>query len=1253
MRRSSLLVFLCAWPISMPAQQVPSPPSGVIIGSVVDAISGRPIGGAVVGVGLPPSREAQEGTAAPPAQRQILTSGNGRFVITAVPAGAVSISATAPGYLPGGHGQRRPGGTTRAVVMTEGQREGPFTIQLWKPAAVEGRVVDEKGEPLVRIAVRALQRTWSRGMATFTGTTSVTTDDRGVFRLAGLTPGDWVVVVPVTHQTIPVSVSDEYARARGQGGSAAQDLQRAMMASGAPAVSLSGERTGPFIVSNSGLEGIRSTADGTGTLVYPVTYHPAPGPEGLDVLTLASGEERTGVELQIVPVPAVSVSGVLIGPDGPAARIGVRLMPQSLARVAPEQVFESARTVTDAHGVFTFLGVPAGDYDIKATVIPRPNMTGATTIITSASGGVTMTSMSSPSTLPDTPVEPTLSAAGRVSVGNRDLAGLSLTLQAGPRVSGTVEFVGTAVPPTPEQLQRGGVTLRPIDSGPLQFMSPGRFDADGRFKTMGYPAGRYVVTATLPGPGWALQSAMFGGRDVSIEPLTLESTDITGIVLTYSDRRSEISGAVVPSTGNEADGIVIAYPSDLAAWVRNGMNLRQMAAVRANSAGRYTITGLPAGEYLVAAVPNDVEIQTGNLAFYEALIAQSIAVVISHGEQRALDVRLADRRDDWDEDAYGEADDPNQPRSGPFVRERQAGQVPTRDVTSPSVGTGSIGGVVTLDDEAQTPVRRAQVRLTGSAASGVSLVTVTDDEGRFVFRALPAARYNINVSRQGFVGGTYGQARVGQGSGAPAALAEGQQIADLRIRMARGAVITGRVTDEFGQPLDRAQVSLMQFRTVNGERTLAPAVGAFFGLSLTDDRGEYRVFGLPAGEYVVGVAGRNTGSDLRRVSDAELEWADRPAGQPVPPRGPTIGAAPSYYPGTTDPGAAVPVRVNPGEERTGIDFTAGYVRTATVSGRIEMPDGTAPRTMQVNLFNEARVATPFLIGTMFVRTNPDGTFTTASVTPGRYSLIARAASPAPAGAQAGPPAGGRGAPPALNLWAQREVLVTGDDVTGVHVTLAPGMVISGRLTFDGAQTAPPTDMRAYTVRVFSAATTGVSLGVPTAPVAVDGTFRIEGLTPGMYRMNIGMPVRTGSLPDWTVRHIHHDDRDISEQVFDVRPGVDVAGLNVVLTDRVTEVTGTVTDAQGHPVTDHSVLLLPVDEQFWRTGTRRRPAPQRPDTTGRFRLIDVPAGDYYLALVTGLEPDQLTDTTFLQSLIPSAIRFTLAEGERKVQDVRLR
>lgn len=1220
----------------------PTQGTATIVGRVVDAVTGDPVPGALVSATMASIDDGTAGTPVPPAGRRIVASAQGRFVFTRVAPGPVTLSVTASGYMPGGFGQRRAGSQTRTLVIVDGQRPDPVTIRLWKPAAIEGRLLDEAGEPLVRVPIRALRRAWINAKPTFGGNNSATTDDRGMFRLSDLIPGDWVLVMPASYQTVPQSVGDEYRRLTGIGGPAVQAFSRAMSASGAPPASLPGDRIGAFMVQHpTGLEGLRPTDDG-GVLGYAPVYFPAPGPDGLEVLRLTAGEERVGIEMRATPARVVSVSGMVTGPDGPAAMIGVRLTPVALAGAFPEGLFETARASTDANGAFTFIGVAAGDYDLKVERIPRAEF-GATTTIINGAGGSIVTGLSTANTSPEPPAEPTLTAVSRISVGNRDLAGLTLTLAAGPRVSGSVEFSGTATHPTPEQLQRATVTLRSLDRSSVVGITPARFDGEGRFTTMGYPPGRYVVSAASPGSGWLMHSAMLGGKDVSLEPLVLESTDVTGIVITYTDRRTELSGAVIPAQGTDTDAILIAFPSDLRTWVRNGMNTRQLRTARSNSDGRYVLAALPSGSYNVAALPPDADVVL-TPEFFEGLASSATPVVLSDGEKRVLDLRVRSARDEEVDSA-----DEGSRISGPYVRDDDQAQAPVRDVVATAVGTGSISGIVTLDDEARTPVRRARVRLTGSAGT-VMLTTATDDQGRFTFRDLPPVRYSLLADRPGLVGGAYGAKPGSNSAGAPLGLTEGQQLTGVSLTMGRGAVIAGRIVDEFGRPAERAEVVLMQYQTVNGQRTLRQTFGGAVGFNTTDDRGMYRLYGLSAGEYVLGAVGRSTGTDLRRVTDAELQWADRASNEPPPAQGPLVGSAPVYYPGTADSALATPLRVNAGEERDGIDFAIGYVRTARVTGRVEMPDGSVPRTVQISLFADERVG--LLGGSLFARTNPDGTFSTTSVPPGKYSLIVRAAPNAGPGVPQGPPAGGRGGTPVMSLWAMQDMVLTGDDVTGVVVTLAPGLTLRGRVTFDGGTTPVPADMRGLSVRLSQMATGGVTLGVPVAQLNPDGTFTVEGIVPGSYRISIGLPARTGSLPAWTTRHILHEGRDVADHGLVVRPGSDISGVEAVLTDRVTEVSGTVTDHQGAPVTDHHVIILPVDSSLWTVGVRRRPAPQRPDTTGRFRMIDLAAGDYYLALVAGLDPAQLNDTAFLESLTPTAIKFSLKEGERKVQDVKL-
>lgn len=1252
MRRRLLLVAgICAFTWSLHAAQFAAtdpqlPPSkpgtATIIGHVVDATTGDPVPGALVSATMAAVDDGTEGAASTATQRRVVASASGRFVFTRAASGPIRLTVSASGYLPGGYGDGSLAGPSRTLVLADGQRTEPITIRLRKPAVMEGRLVDEAGEPLVRVSIRALRRGWMNGKPRFGGNNTASTDDRGMFRFSDLIPGDWVLVMPASYQTTPQSVRDEYRRLSGLGGQAALGLSRSLQSSGAPSASMAGDRMGAFVVQHpAGLEGLRPADDG-GLLGYGPAYFPALGADGLEVVRLQAGEERAGIEMRALPSRVVSVSGVVIGPDGPAAMVGVRLTPVALAGAFPEATFETARASTDVNGAFTFIGVAAGEYHLNVERIPRPELGGATTMI-SGPGGTIVTSLS-PGGAPDAPTEPTLTAASRISVGDRDLAGLSVTLAAGPRVSGSAEFSGTSTPPTAEQLQRVSVTLRPIDRSIIPGITSARLDAQGRFTTMGYPPGRYVVTATSPGSGWLMHSVMQGGKDVSLEPLVLDSANVSGLVITFSDRRTELSGAVIPAVGSETDALLIAFPSDLRTWVRNGMNTRQMRISRPGSDGRYVLAALPAGSYHVAAVPIDLDLAL-TPEFFEGLASSAATVVLADGEKRGLDLRLPPSREP---DALP---DESERASGPYVPDVEDAQQqpPTRDVVTMAVGTGSISGVVRLDDEARTPVRRARVRLTGSAGT-VTLVTATDDQGRFTFRDLPPVRYNLVAERPGLVSGTYGAARPGAQVGAPLALAEGQQLTGVSITMGRGAVITGRIVDEFGRPVERAEVMLMQPQTgANGQRVLRQTFGAFIGLNATDDRGLYRIYGLPAGEYVVGALSRAAGTDLRRVTAAELEWADQPSTNPPPTEGPVVGSTPIYYPGTADVATATFLRLNAGEERGGIDFAISYVRTARASGRVEMPDGSVPRSITMNFFSDDAVT--WLGAPLFARVNPDGTFSTASVPPGRYSLTARAApTPDPTVPQGASPGGRRAV--ALSLWATHDVVISGEDVTGLVVTLAPGSKITGKVTFDATTAQVPADLRGLSVRVFPVASGGVTVGVPAAPLDADGTFTLEGVVPGAYNVSVILPVRTGSLPTWTTRHIMHDGRDIADHGLVVKPGADVSGVEAVLTDRVTEVSGTVVDAQGTPVTDFTVIVLPVDRSLWTLGARRRPAPQRPDTTGRFRMIDLVAGEYYLAVVTEFEPGQHNDTAFLESLLPSAIKFTLSEGERKVQNVKL-
>ena len=178
---------------------------------------------------------------------------------------------------------------------------------------------------------------------------------------------------------------------------------------------------------------------------------------------------------------------------------------------------------------------------------------------------------------------------------------------------------------------------------------------------------------------------------------------------------------------------------------------------------------------------------------------------------------------------------PAQPRPGQ----------PARDPQKAREGTGGIKGQVFAADQ-NAPLRRARVRLS-SPELQITRVATTDAEGRFEFKRLPAARFTLNASKGSYIALDYGQRRPFE-RGKPVELAAGQVLEKVNFTLPRGGVITGRVTDDFGDPVADIQVTAMRMEYSDGRRRPSP-VGR---IATTNDIGAYRIYGLPPGEYYVG-----------------------------------------------------------------------------------------------------------------------------------------------------------------------------------------------------------------------------------------------------------------------------------------------------------------------------------------------------------------------------------------------------------------
>jgi protocatechuate 3,4-dioxygenase beta subunit len=514
------------------------------------------------------------------------------------------------------------------------------------------------------------------------------------------------------------------------------------------------------------------------------------------------------------------------------------------------------------------------------------------------------------------------------------------------------------------------------------------------------------------------------------------------------------------------------------------------------------------------------------------------------------------------------------------------------------------GSVVAMDTGA--PIRRAQVR--AWAADGQDERTVlTDEQGRFELTELTGGHYTLTASKGGFVSLQYGQRRPSE-PGTPVDLAAGQTLDKLVIGLPRGSVITGRIVDEFGEPLTGAQVRVMRYAWAQGARRLLPAGQS----DRTDDQGSFRVFGLPPGDYI--------------VSATLIEDRGGPrqnAGEPAS----TTGYAATYYPGTTNPAGAQRVTVGLGQEVGGIGFGLSLMRLSKVSGRILGAAGldVAGTVAAVPDDNILMAIGNQRGGTV----RADGTFEVSGLAPGRYTLMA-----GPRGRRNGDEPSGR-----------TPIVVSGVDLANITIALAPPAALRGTVAADveGAT------LRMAQVRL-GFATTQPSAGPfgssRQGRVADDATFEVLGITEPGY-------LRVTAPSGWYVKSIVKDGQDVTDTLLTLEPGAQAAGVKVTLTQTAASLSGAVRDARGNAVLDATVVVFPDDESKW-TYQSRFISAARPDTSGRYEIKGLPRyAAYRVAAVQGLESGQASDPDFLRGLRDSAERLSLNEGETKALDLRLR
>ena len=535
--------------------------------------------------------------------------------------------------------------------------------------------------------------------------------------------------------------------------------------------------------------------------------------------------------------------------------------------------------------------------------------------------------------------------------------------------------------------------------------------------------------------------------------------------------------------------------------------------------------------------------------------------------------------------------------------------------TGRPAGRAMIAGIVTKEPGSE-PVKKVLIELIAeNQAEGGDYTAISGADGSFHIEGIVPGRYHMFAERTGLLEVDKHRAR---SDGRVLALTAGQEVKDLRIQLQAAAVVRGRVTDEDGDPLPNAQVAVLRQTFVSGRSRWEQA-----GAERTNDLGEYRVAGLPAGSYYVSVS---PPPDFKSLIEAagvaaqsrEKSGPDKPA--------PTSYQT-TYYPGTADRSQAAPVPL-----RAGDDFAADFSLTPSPSLSIRGSVVNVPPRSSAVIMLQSRDFNLVLNG---AEMHPDGSFVIRDVAPGAYTILATI----------------ENAP--VPMMARQALQLVSNSVEDLRLQPQPGGWVHGRLRLESKGGANKVDATQIFLKLRSADGDDEALGEfsmgdgfsSLAHVAADGSFEWKSVAPGNYYVEL--VGEGGSNFDVFLKSSLAGNHDVDDAGISVNGGSVVLDLVASTNGAVAE--GMVTDQKGEPVANAVVVAVPEPRLRARVERYRT---TESDQSGRFALHGIQPGDYTLFAWESVDGEAYYNPEFLKTYEAQGTALRVSEGDRKTMQVEV-